>query len=235
MSTSSSFSPFSRMVVAVLVLVSWSVGYGQAQTVTKAPGATMTTQPKSATAAAKRSPPAPDPGLFDGSGYPPEERPERGLLADFEAGAHEPSAGGPEEEEGPGGGGQQEEQAQQIAAMTPSLTQSGAQQNGSGGDQEAGSNGQNGGSEGQAGQEGQSATPIAAAADQQPVKPGEVALGDPNSRIAQAPEGRQPRPGAQTTNERGEDRMSVKSAAGAQSTPNRSRGGERGIDIPSNL
>src|SRR5690606_22892290 len=50
----------------------------------------------------------PDPGLFDGSGFPEEERPERGLIAQFEmpGAEQEPTVkvNGPGEEEGAGPG-----------------------------------------------------------------------------------------------------------------------------------
>lgn len=244
---------FSRLLVLTAVTaggLSWITGY--AQTAEKAPGATMSSaappapttpsssRPPGTSAPPKRPPPAPDPGLFDGSGYPPEERPERGLLADFEAGEHEPSAGDPEGEKKPGGGGQEQDPASGITLTTPALAQSGqaaqqgGEENGGGGGGDA-QDGSGGGSEGQQGEPGQSATPIAASADQQPVKPGEVALGDPNARIAQAPDARQVQGNSSMTNEQGEDRMSVKAASGQQSSPNRSRGSERGVDIPSNL
>jgi hypothetical protein len=229
------------LLVTALVTFGLSCAAGYAQTT--APKGTV---PKSPALAAKPAPStpvpgtsgpprrpalAPDPGLFDGSGYPPEERPERGLLADFEAGQHEPSAGDPDGEPKLGGGGQQEQALAGITPMTPSLTQQTQQ----GGQQNGGSGGGEGeqGQQGQPGEQGQSATPIAASADQKPVKPGEVALGDPNARIAQSADARQAQGNAQ--NERGEDRMSVKAAAGQQSSPNRSRGSERGVDIPSNL
>jgi hypothetical protein len=182
--------------------------------------------------AAPRPPPAPDPALFDGTDFPPEERPERGLFADFEAGEEEAKAGGDPDKQESGGGGEQQE-----GGGTGLLAGAGGGREGEGaGADEAGSSGDAPeGANGSAGPEAGQAPKVAAADDQALVKPGDMPLGDPNARIAQTPEAlRAPPPGSKASNQQGEDRMSVKAASGQQA-PNRSRGSERGIEIPSSL
>ena len=211
------FRAFARASLSTLA-IGWCAATVWSQTPTKA--------------VPPREPPAPDPALFDGTDFPPEDRPERGLFADFEAGEEEGATGGEPERQEAGGGGEEEEGG------------GGGMLAGAGGGPEGEAGGAGGagasdeGEAGAAGTEGPGAAEapqVAAAADQSLVKPGEMPLGDPNARIAQAPEAlRQPPPGAQVSNQQGEDRMSVKSASGQQ-TPNRSRGSERGIEIPSSL
>ncbi len=161
----------------------------------------------------------PDPSIFDGSDFPKEERPERGLLANMERpGEEPPPVPGPGEEEGAGGGPQQGGGEEQMAG---------------GGGQ--GGGGEGDGEEGQPGQPGSPDAPKAPAGAQgrQLQKPSAVQIGDPNASLA---ESQKPTASAsaQLESEQGEARMQVQAAQGAQAA-NRGKGTERGKDIPSNL
>jgi hypothetical protein len=215
-----------RIAVVVLALV---VTGAAAQT-----AATATARPT----APRRVLPAPDPELFDGSKFPPEKRPDRGILADFEAGEGDPQqgamaeaqgGGGEEGEEGRGGGmagvgarpaGAPEEQTPEAAEIA----------------------GMGGGSE----IEGLEVAEAAAGGAPPPGggipgdedladKPAPIPLGDQSAQIAMKTDSRDPNINrAPAANERSEERMAVRSAAGQQ-TPNRTRGSERGVDMPSDL
>lgn len=195
----------------------------------------------------------PDPSIFDGSKFPPEERPERGLLANMERpGEEPPPVPGPGQEEGAGGqqqgGGDQQmaggggaggggsgdgEQgsggapsAPAIAGLPP-IAQSGGGSGGEGEEQE--------GEQGQPGQPGgpNGPKPPPGAQGRQLEKPSAVQIGDPNAALAET---QKPTASAsaQLESKPGEARMQVKAAQGSQSS-NRGKGTERGKDIPSNL
>ncbi len=191
----------------------------------------------------------PDPSIFDGSDFPKEERPERGLLANMERpGEEPPPVPGPGEEEGAGGGPQQGGGEEQMAG-------GGGQGGGGEGDGEEGAGGapsapsiaglppiaQAGGGEGGEGEEGQPGQPGSPDAPKAPAgaqgrqlqKPSAVQIGDPNASLA---ESQKPTASAsaQLESEQGEARMQVQAAQGAQAA-NRGKGTERGKDIPSNL
>lgn len=67
------------------------------------------TPSSTATSSRRTTAKIPDPSIFDGSGFPPEERPERGLIAQFEMpGQEQPSSQnvqGPGDKQGGGGQG----------------------------------------------------------------------------------------------------------------------------------
>ena len=166
----------------------------------------------------------PDPSLFDGSGFDEEERPDYGLVSDFEVAGADPrqqqQAQANQQPPPPAGGQPQQQGPPQGGA--PGGPQGGAGQPGQGGQQ------------GQPGQPGtQQAPSVAAAADQQLVKPGEVQIGHQGAKLAES-DVPKAAAGASLDNEKGEDRMQVKAAAGNQKA-NRDKGTERGVDIPSNL
>ncbi len=206
----------------------------------------------------------PDPSIFDGSAFPPEERPEQAQIAQFENPGGEPPPStqdvkGPGEQKGGGGqgpGGDGGEQGggggqmggPQIAGLPPVA-------GGGGGEDESGEQGQGGGEpipESQMGDEGQGGEG----------PEGEQGEGGPagSAEAPQVAEGQQGRalekpsevqigdenatlaeadlPQAEASrqleNEQGENRMSVEAASGSQPA-NRGKGSERGVDIPSNL
>lgn len=205
----------------------------------------------------------PDPSIFDGSAFPPEERPEQAMIAQFENPGGEPppptkDEKGPGQQKGGGGqgpggdGGEQGGGGPQIAGLPPVA-------GGGGGEDEAGEQGQGGGApppipesqmgdEGQGGegegQEGEPGQPGAAGSEDAPQlaegqqgsqleAPSQVQIGDENATLAEA-DLPQADAARQLENEQGENRMSVEAASGSQPT-NRGKGSERGVDIPSNL
>lgn len=190
----------------------------------------------------------PDPAIFDGSDFPAEERPERGLLANMERpGEEPPPKPGPGQEEG--AGGQQQGGAEgQMAGGSQGSGGSGGGEPGGGGApsapaveglppiaQAGGGPGGEGDQEGEPGQPGSPDGPKAPAGAQgrQLGKPSAVQIGDPNASLA---ESQKPTASAnaQLESEKGEGRMQIKAAQGSQSA-NRGKGSERGKDIPSNL
>lgn len=200
------------------------------------------------TVSSRRNSKIPDPSIFDGSQFPPEERPERGLLANMERpGAEPPPVPGPGQEEGAGGqqkgGGEQ-----QMAGGGAGGGGSGDGEQGSGGApsapaiaglppiaQSGGGSGGEGEQEGEPGQPGgpQGPKPPPGAQGRQLEKPSAVQIGDPNASLAET---QKPNTGssAQLESGPGEARMQVKAAQGNQGA-NRGKGSERGKDIPSNL
>jgi len=180
----------------------------------------------------------PDPSLFDGSGFDPEPRPDRGVVGEFEVAGSEPTdenVPGPGEEPGGGGDDQQNQSGlAQMGGMGQPSQGAEQEQGGGGGGEDAQDSGSSGGEEGQPGAGPSADAPkVAAAAGQKLVKPGEVQLGDQGAKLAEvglpeAPEN------AKVEASNGEDRMSVRAASGNQ-TGGAGRGAERGIDIPSNL
>lgn len=185
--------------------------------------------------------PAPDAELFDGSKFPPEERPERGILSTIEVAGNEPQPGRTGEQRG--GGGREEEREGQGGGMagvgprpagapeeqTPEAAEIAAL--GGGGPEfegiETADAAGGGGPPPPAG-----GLPTDEELDN---KPQPIPLGDRSAQIAMRTDSRDPNINrAPAANERSEERMAVRSAAGQQ-TPNRTRGSERGIDMPSDL
>lgn len=205
----------------------------------------------------------PDPGIFDGSDFPEEERPEQAMIAQYEmpggepdpATRNEPGPGqqpggggqGPGGDGGPqGGGGGPQITGLNIPGLPPIMGGGGTGTQGGGipplipeGDQgDAGKAGAEG--EGEAGEEGgggaQAAAEAPSAAGQKGralQKPSEIQIGDEGAKLAEA-DLPQTEASRQLENQPGEDRMSVKAASGNQPS-NRGKGTERGVDIPSNL
>jgi|GEM_PF-975710 len=191
----------------------------------------------------------PDPSIFDGSKFPLEKRPERGLLANMERpGEEPPPVPGPGQKEGAGG--------QQQGSGEEQMAGGGGQGGGGSGDGEAGGGGapsapevaglppvaQAGGGPGGEGEpEGKPGQPDSPGGPKAPAgaqgrqldKPSAVQIGDPNASLA---ESQKPTASAsaQLESEKGEGRMQINAAQGNQAA-NRGKGSERGKDIPSNL
>jgi hypothetical protein len=204
----------------------------------------------------------PDPTLFDGSGYPEEERPEQAMIAQFENPGGEPppttkdeqgpgeqrggGGQGPGGDGGPPGGGGGQTQGPQIAGLPPVMGGGGGGEEGEDGQgqgpiPESQMGDQSGTGEGQEGEPGEAGAAGAAEAPQVAEgqqgraleKPSEVQIGNEDAKLAEA-QLPQAEASRQLENEQGETRMSVEAAAGSQPA-NRGRGTERGVDIPSNL
>jgi hypothetical protein len=155
-----------------------------------------------------------DPDIFDGSSFPPEERPEEGILSDFEFGSNESGSG--EEQQLKGSGGQEEKEGNESGG-------------GQGGTEEAETAGGSSAEEtepqstGASGGKGQSRKP-----------PEAVKLGDASQQIP-VEQSQEKAVGQASSEPQQNDQNEGKSANVQQSGGKRSRGVEKGDAMPTDL
>lgn len=171
-----------------------------------------------ATQRAMPRPNQPDPSLFDGSSEEPEQRPDQGMLADFEMpGDVEQSEriGQTASEEGGPQGSAEEPSSSGSGGPPPEATDPNAKAEGI---------------EVANLEIPEGAEPVPQSAG--PEKPKEISLGDATMQIQTAPQSADGGGQAAPSNS---DQLQKGSAKGNQSSDNRNRGVERGRAIPSGL
>jgi hypothetical protein len=196
----------------------------------------------------------PDPELFDGSKFPPEQRSEHGMVADFEvAGSDQASAsdtvggggsaggGAPAEatEEGGGGGAPAQGGGEEGAGEPPTPGGGGGGEEGADDLPEtdaAGGGGMqiaqppDGGTQGPGGAAAVAGTPVDPAPAGRPAR--EVGIGAPEMQIALPPSAQKEIVGGRQTDQQQEHERAMPRG---QQSDNRNRGVERGANIPSDI
>lgn len=194
------------LILAGSFLFTTSTSFAQKKPI-KAEVVTVTAQ------TAKKKPTA-DPDIFDGSSFPPEERPEEGILSDFEFGTNESGSG--QEEQLKGSGGQEEKEGNEAGG-------------GQGGTQESEKPG------GSSEEEKQSPSAGASGGKGQSRKPPEpIKLGDVSQQIP-VEQAEEKAVGQASSEPQPNDENEGKSANVQQSGGKRSRGVEKGDAMPTDL
>jgi len=193
-----------------------------------------------------RSAPGPDPDLFDGSAAEAEDRPESGIISDFEMGsgesAQQSSQSRNKEQE-------QQQEGQQQGGGAGQGSENGEQQEGSGGGasemieegqqeaQEFGQQGEQGAQQGgqQGGQQGSQQSSSSSRQSSQQAPTEEVKLGDESLKIETVDLPADEEMIGQKENKKAEAKDVSGSGASGKQGPRRNTGVERGDAMPSEI